>query len=183
MQGKGFGEAQVEEFRALLLAYLKYALTKEQTTELLSSNDINNDIHVTDSDLDSPHSNPHSIVPHNTPISKFSSIGRVRTRLARISQLCSIKIVPTCDEKSTALSILSSPDAKCYIDGFNEDLAFENEKVLLMEKVAQHYAPVEDDMVTSALGLVSGMKMKGAIPFKSEFGVSLGAASFNVNSR
>ncbi|GMH79500.1 hypothetical protein TL16_g08167 [Triparma laevis f. inornata] len=50
---------------------------------------------------------------------------------------------------------------------YNEDLDFENSKILTMDNEIQQYIAKEDDMFTSALGLLSGMEMKGAIPFKT----------------
>ena len=78
------------------------------------------------------------------------------------------KVVPvqTQQSSSTALSILSSPEAISFIKNYNKDLEFENEKVVQMTKVLQTYSPAEDKMIASALGLIEGMKMKGAIPFK-----------------
>ncbi|GMH47422.1 hypothetical protein TrVE_jg4853 [Triparma verrucosa] len=78
------------------------------------------------------------------------------------------KVVPvqTQQSSSTALSILSSPEATSFIKNYNKDLEFENEKIVQMTNVVQMYSPAEEMMIASALGLIEGMKMKGAIPFK-----------------
>lgn len=71
-------------------------------------------------------------------------------------------------QTSTALSILSSPEANDYVEKRYKDLDFGNEKVLLMNNVVQRYTAEEDEMIVSALRLVSAMKTKGAIPFQGE---------------
>ncbi|GMH68152.1 hypothetical protein TL16_g04862 [Triparma laevis f. inornata] len=87
------------------------------------------------------------------------------------------KIMPMESQKSTALSVLSSPEAKLYIDNRNTDLNFKNEKVLQMDNIIQHYTDKEDEMISSGIGLLRGMEMKGAIPFKN-FKTKFSATSF-----
>ena len=77
-----------------------------------------------------------------------------------------MKIVPLNDEKSTALGCLNSPEAMKFITEYNLDVDFENEKVLQMDNVVQGYMDEEDAMITSGLGLLAGMRMKGAIFFR-----------------
>ena len=80
-------------------------------------------------------------------------------------------------QTSTALSILSSPETNLYTKNQKKDLDFENEKVMLMDNVAQGYTDEEDVMITSGLGLVSGMEMKGAIAFR-DFKTTFSTTSF-----
>ena len=78
------------------------------------------------------------------------------------------KIMPMESQSSTALSILSSPEATKYVENHNKDLETESEIVRQMDNVVQHYTETEDEMISSGIGLLDGMKMKGAIPFKGE---------------
>ncbi|GMH96198.1 hypothetical protein TrST_g13192 [Triparma strigata] len=80
-------------------------------------------------------------------------------------------------QKSTALSILSSPEAILYRKNYIKDLDFENEKVLQMDNVVQRYTDEEDAMITSGLGLIDGMEMKGAIAFR-DFKTRFSATKF-----
>ncbi|GMI02694.1 hypothetical protein TrVE_jg6932 [Triparma verrucosa] len=80
--------------------------------------------------------------------------------------MVSNKIVPMGSQLSTALSVLSSPDATTYNRDYNKDLDIESKIVRQMDNVPQMYTDEEDEMITSALGLNSGLKMKGAIPFQ-----------------
>ena len=65
-------------------------------------------------------------------------------------------------------SILSSPVATKYVEDHNKDLEIESELVRQMDNVVQHYTEKEDEMISSGIGLLDGMKMKGAIPYKGE---------------
>ncbi|GMH76630.1 hypothetical protein TL16_g07148 [Triparma laevis f. inornata] len=77
------------------------------------------------------------------------------------------KILPIESETSTALSVMRLPDATLYTPKYNGDLETEGETVRQMDNVVQGYTFEEDEIITSALGgLISGLKMKGAIPFK-----------------
>ncbi|GMI07358.1 hypothetical protein TrVE_jg10068 [Triparma verrucosa] len=87
------------------------------------------------------------------------------------------KVAPMMSQTSTALSIFSSPEATQYIENLNKDLDFENEKVLQMDNVIQRYTEEEDAMITSGLGLIAGMEMKGAIAF-STFKTRFSATKF-----
>ncbi|GMH48380.1 hypothetical protein TrLO_g4527 [Triparma laevis f. longispina] len=71
------------------------------------------------------------------------------------------------NSKSTALYVLSSPEANLYYENCNADLKFESEKVKLMDNIAQFYTDEEDPMITSGLGLIAGIEMKEAIPFRN----------------
>ncbi|GMH50151.1 hypothetical protein TL16_g00704 [Triparma laevis f. inornata] len=62
---------------------------------------------------------------------------------------------------------MASPEATSFVNTYNTDLDTENKKILQMENVVHSYSDNEDVMITSALGLLAGMKMKGAIPFKN----------------
>lgn len=79
----------------------------------------------------------------------------------------SSKIAPMTNSKSTALYVLSSPEANLYYENCNADLKFESEKVKQMDNIAQFYTDEEDPMITSGLGLIAGIEMKGAIPFRN----------------
>ena len=76
------------------------------------------------------------------------------------------KVAPVMSQTSTALSIFSSPEANQHIKNLNKDIDFENEKVLQMDNVVQRYTDEEDAMITSGLGLIAGIEMKGAIAFR-----------------
>ncbi|GMI11299.1 hypothetical protein TrVE_jg2985 [Triparma verrucosa] len=77
-----------------------------------------------------------------------------------------IKILPMESQSSTALGILSSPDAVKFTKAYNKDLEIESDMVLQMDNELQIYTDEEDEMINSALGLNSGLNMKGAIPFQ-----------------
>ncbi|GMH82328.1 hypothetical protein TrST_g12551 [Triparma strigata] len=96
-----------------------------------------------------------------------SSIGRTRSKTTRVTLMGSRKIVPMDTQASAALSILTSPEANSFITDFNKDIDFENDKVRQMDNVQQIYSDKEDDIITSGLGLLSGMDMEGAITFKN----------------
>lgn len=67
-------------------------------------------------------------------------------------------------EKSSALAVLSAPEASKFVEDYNKDVAFENKKAFQMDKVLQRYTADEDGMITDALGLISGLQMLG--PFR-----------------
>ncbi|GMH51051.1 hypothetical protein TrST_g8578 [Triparma strigata] len=103
----------------------------------------------------------------NSKNSDFSSVGKVLTKRSTISNMLSNKIVPfNPDEKQAALAVFNSPEAVLHVKNFNKDVDVENEIVLQMDNVPQLYTEAEDEIITSGLGLLDGMKMKGAIPFK-----------------
>ena len=58
-------------------------------------------------------------------------------------------------------SILSSPVATKYVEDHNKDLEIESELVRQMDNVVQHYTEKEDEMISSGISLLNGMKMKG----------------------
>ncbi|GMH93467.1 hypothetical protein TrST_g8394 [Triparma strigata] len=76
------------------------------------------------------------------------------------------RIIPMESQSSTALSVLSSPDAIKHTEAYNKDLEIESEMVRQMDNEIQIYTDEEDEMINSARGLNSGLKMKGAIPFQ-----------------
>ena len=78
----------------------------------------------------------------------------------KIVPMESHKIMLMESQLSTALSVLSSPDAVKYTEAYNKDLEIENEMVRQMDNVPQSYTDEEDEMINSALGLTSGLKMK-----------------------
>lgn len=105
----------------------------------------------------------------NTP-SPFSSFGRRLAQRSTIANLKSNKILPVPVPQSqhfAALDFLSAPEVTRFMQRYNEDLDFENSKILTKDNEIQQYIAEEDDMFTSALGLLSGMEMKGDIPFKT----------------
>ncbi|GMH48474.1 hypothetical protein TL16_g00297 [Triparma laevis f. inornata] len=81
--------------------------------------------------------------------------------------LRAMKVVPIQDEKSTALSILNAPKASTFITSYKQDLDTENATTIAMDNIVQLYSKTDDDMIMSSLGLLTGMKIKGAIPFKN----------------
>lgn len=78
-----------------------------------------------------------------------------------------IKIAPMISETlSSIAAFLNCPEAHLFTGNFNKDLDTESKTVLQMNNVIQEYTNEEDDMLTISLGLIAGMNMKGAIPFK-----------------
>lgn len=60
----------------------------------------------------------------------FSSMGRVLHSSSRSSfRSTKMKIAPLIDEKSSATAILNSPEAVSFMENYNIDQEFENEKV------------------------------------------------------
>eukprot|EP00519_Triparma_laevis_P003739 CAMPEP_0182519596 /NCGR_PEP_ID=MMETSP1321-20130603/45181_1 /TAXON_ID=91990 /ORGANISM="Bolidomonas sp., Strain RCC1657" /LENGTH=426 /DNA_ID=CAMNT_0024727579 /DNA_START=233 /DNA_END=1508 /DNA_ORIENTATION=- len=90
----------------------------------------------------------------------------IESEIVRQMMTSKNRIVPMEGQLSTALSVLSSPDATMYRKNYNKDLEIESEMVRQMNNELQMYTDEEDEMITSALGLNSGLKMKGAIPFQ-----------------
>ena len=100
--------------------------------------------------------------------SEYSSIGKTLKSARRISKLMSNKIVPQQSATSAALMFLNSPDSELHVNKYNEDVEFENKQIVQMDSVPQQYTEEEDNMISSAIGLMEGMKIKGAIPFRGE---------------
>ncbi|GMH64698.1 hypothetical protein TrST_g10111 [Triparma strigata] len=97
----------------------------------------------------------------------LSSAGNIKSTPSRVTLMMSKnKIMPMESQSSTALSVLSSPEATKYTEAYNKDLETESEIVRQMDNVVQHYTETEDEMILSGIGLLDGMKMKGAIPYK-----------------
>ena len=109
--------------------------------------------------------------------SEISSLGKIKSTPTTITRLKTNKIAPMTSQTSTALSILSSLEANQYTKNYNLDLDFENEKVLQMDNVIQRYTDEEDAMITSGLGLIAGMEMKGAMAFR-DFKTRFSATKF-----
>ena len=171
-QGKSIGDADVPYAQALLSSYFGYV--RDATTKMASSSS-------------SPSNNPTtSLTPsRNTTAGnvksdpRISSLGKTRhSQISSVGQTKSLrtttptvnkrKIMPIQSQKSVALSILCSTEAEAFIEDYNHDLDFENRKVQEMDNKIQKYTVDEDDAITEGLGLIAGMKMKGAIPFKGE---------------
>ena len=102
-----------------------------------------------------------------TEDSEYSSKGQVLSSSRSNVTIRTMKIVPILDEKLTACSILNSPIANSFMHLYNKDRQLENDVAFKMDNEVQLYTPSEDDMITSGLGLMTGLKMKGAIPFKN----------------
>ncbi|GMI06970.1 hypothetical protein TrLO_g13193 [Triparma laevis f. longispina] len=68
---------------------------------------------------------------------------------------------------TTALSILTAPEAMSHVERYNEDVHYENAKARQIDTVVQKHTPAEDEMITSAVGLLAGIEMKGAIQFQA----------------
>ena len=95
------------------------------------------------------------------------SIGKVKSTPTRYTLITSKhRIVPVERQSLMAPSILSSPEAIMYTKNHNKDLEIESEMVRQMNNELQIYTDEEDEMINSAIGLNSGLKMKGAIPFQ-----------------
>lgn len=69
--------------------------------------------------------------------SNISFVGRILERPSRPTLMGGMKIVPVQDEKSMAASCLNTSDAVAFIEDFNADLEFENEKVIQMDNIIQ----------------------------------------------
>lgn len=110
---------------------------------------------------------PPPIISLSSTTNGVSSAGKIRSTPSRPTLLRAMKVVPIQDEKSTALSILNAPKASTLITSYNQDLDTENATTIAMDNIVQLYSKTDDDMIMSSLGLLTGMKMKGAIPFKN----------------
>lgn len=101
----------------------------------------------------------------------FSSVGRILSNRKIRATVSAVKIVPIMGKSSTAcqtaFGCLNSPEAKTYAEAYNKDLDIETKTGLQMDCVIQTYTSTADKMITAGLGLNSGMKMIGAIPFKN----------------
>ncbi|GMH92472.1 hypothetical protein TrST_g1906 [Triparma strigata] len=181
-----------QQARELIASFLKFAeemnadLFRERGKEVLEATAIEQGRNYTTT----------SITPAQQK-KGFSSVGRILSQSSQSSLIASMKIVPLQDEKVTAVSCLNSPAAEAFIKNYNKDLEVENEKVIQMDSCLQEYSEEEDSAITSGLGLLAGLKMKGAIPFRlfhstfsttkflkgfynSKEGDIYGAADFNV---
>jgi hypothetical protein len=158
-ENKGNGDADAEICRDMMSSFLYFAQV----------NPLTDDAALVKGSQDKPDS-PASMSPSSPKRSdgqkKFSSIGRILSDRAPTIRIRRIQIAPMMSQTSTALSIFSSPKANQHIENLNKDLDFENEKVLQMDNVVQKYTDEEDAMITSGLGLIAGMEMKGAISFR-----------------
>ena len=169
---KGNGDADAERCRELMSAFLGFAEAKNRALENESSEAGEMQTAII------PVHNSSGMPPSSsTQNSQFSSIGRIKSHRTSITRLKTNKIAPIMSQTSTALSIFSSPEANQYIENSNKDLDFENEKVLQMDNVVQRYTDREDAMITSGLGLIAGMEMKGAIAFR-DFKTRFSATKF-----
>mmetsp|Transcript_14557 Transcript_14557/g.26904 ORF Transcript_14557/g.26904 Transcript_14557/m.26904 type:complete len:255 (-) Transcript_14557:468-1232(-) len=172
---KGNGDADAERCREVMSAFLGYAEAKNRALEKESreAGEMLTTIvpvHNTASIPMRPSSPP-------TQNSEFSSTGKIKSTRTSIARLKTNKVAPMPSQTSTALAVFSSPEANQYIENLNKDLDFENEKVLQMDNVVQQYTEEEDAMITSGLGLIAGMEMKGAIAFR-DFKTSFSATKF-----
>ena len=102
--------------------------------------------------------------------SPYTSIGRTLSASPshRLSALERInKIVPHIVPKSAEVKFLESPESMMYVTRFNADVIYENKIVLQIDNVVQLYTEDEDEIVASAIGLLAGLNMKGAIPYRN----------------
>jgi hypothetical protein len=102
------------------------------------------------------------------PRSTSFGFGKVNLKRTSITPLRKNRIMIMPMQASTALSVLNSPEALQCVKFYNEDLDTENKMVLQMNNFVQEYTEEEEAMITSGLGLISSLKMKGAILFKGE---------------
>ncbi|GMH83489.1 hypothetical protein TL16_g09612 [Triparma laevis f. inornata] len=101
------------------------------------------------------------------PSIKPKSIGNSLSIPTRATLLESAKIVPFDSSPSTALSFLDSPEAVVYKENYNRDVEYENETILQMDNISQGYDEKEEEIIAAGIGIIEGLKMKGAIPFQS----------------
>ena len=102
--------------------------------------------------------------------SPYTSIGRTLSaspshRLSALER--SNKIVPHVVPKSAEVKFLESPESMMYVKRFNADVTYENKIVLQIDNVVQLYTEDEDEIVASAIRLLAGLNMKGAIPYRN----------------
>ena len=170
-KNKGNGDADAEICRDMMSSFLYFAQVNPLTEDAAL---------VKGSQVAKP-DNTASMSPSSPKRSdgqkKFSSIGRILSNRAPTIRIRRTQIAPITSQMSTSLSILSSPEAILYRKNYNKDLDFENEKVLQMDNVVQRYTDEEDAMITSGLGLIAGMEMKGAIAFR-DFKTRFSATKF-----
>ena len=169
MLDKFTGDADAERCRELMAAFLDYFKAKArnfnetgETGEMQKKTAIVPTLNTAMSV---------SMPPSPKLNDKFSSIGRIKFKRTTTIRIKNNKISPMMSQTSTALSV-TSPEANQYIENNNKDLDFENDRALQMDNVVQRYTDKEDAMITSGLGLISGMEMKGAIAlrdFKTTF--------------
>ncbi|GMH66180.1 hypothetical protein TrST_g11454 [Triparma strigata] len=170
LQSKNFGDHDREFANELLIDFLGYAKSADKVA------------------TGAPEANSHTLKTINTntsiigpqtgnSTSGFSSAGKILSKPTRATMIKSNKVVLVQNQKSAALSVLSSPEAILHIENYNKDLDIENEKVINMDNVVQIYSDAEDGMIETARGLLKGMKLKGAIPF-SDFKKTFSTTKF-----
>ena len=174
---KRIGEGEYECTISLLNELCVYVKSPENVTALRG--DDGEEERGDDDEVEIPQDKTVGSTPDEKPsqpnvsiasnVGEFSSVGQILKRPSsrRITKLLSNKVMPMpCTTTSTALSILTASEATSHVERYNEDVHYENAKVRQMDTVMQRYTPAENKMITSALGLLAGMEMKGAIPFK-----------------
>ncbi|GMH81378.1 hypothetical protein TL16_g08911 [Triparma laevis f. inornata] len=168
LQTKAIGDTiDPEHAKSLASALLAYVTSTENLNVAFQREIPDPETVPTNSDTSADDPLPAPSTKNTTPaLTAFSSVGKVLSSRTTITHLKGARIIPYLDETSTALSVLNSPEAASYITNHNKDLDIENETILHMDNVVQKYSLAEDEMITNALGLLSGMKMEGAIPFK-----------------
>ncbi|GMH90820.1 hypothetical protein TrST_g3882 [Triparma strigata] len=108
-----------------------------------------------------------SSAPHPI-VSSVSSVGKILSSKSSVARKKNNTIVPLIENlASTAFSVLNSPNAMMYMENKRRDNEFEEKKIDLMDNKIQSYTHEEDEMFTLAQGLLSSIKMKGAIQFKN----------------
>ena len=172
LDSKFTGNADAERCRELMAAFLGYFKTNAPALNAETSEAGEMQTAIV------PARNSSGMAPSSPTVnSEFSSTGKIKSTRTTITRLKTNKIAPMMSQTSTALSIFSSPEANQYTKNYNTDLDFENEKVLQMDNVVQRYTDEEDAMITSGLGLIAGMEMKGAIAFR-DFKATFSATNF-----
>ena len=163
-----------KSYGAAVTEFLKYAAAAAAPTVLSADNDA---AALEEGRGQNQKGQVHPTAPAPAPgpapliASEYSSIGKTLKSARRISKLMSNKIVPQRTEQSAtsaALMFLNSPDSEQHVNKYNEDVEFENKQMVQMDSVPQQYTEEEDNMISSAIGLMEGMKIKGAIPFRGE---------------
>ena len=170
LQSKKFGDHDRDFANELLSDFLGYAKSADKVATGAPAANRNTPKTI------NTHTN--IIGPHTgNSTSGFSSVGKILSKPTRAAIVKSNKVVPIQNQKSAALSVLSSPEAILHIENYNKDLDIENEKVINMDNVVQTYSDAEDGIIDTARGLLKGMKLKGAIPF-SDFKTTFSTTKF-----
>jgi len=188
-QGKNIGEGDMDYARMLLVSFIGYAGSDENIDAYELGDTPKRQ------QLAACHAIPIPGSPKSERISEMvSSVGKILTtqspnssgysesrslNLIKYSQVAPLEMAHT--QKSMAQLFLSSPEVTQYVEEFFKDVEKEDEIARQMDNVLQKYSAKEDEAISSAKGLIVGMKLKGAIPFtdfKATFSSTRGFKGF-----